>query len=254
MSFSSSDLPIRMERFEVMNIGIVPVKTRLTIQQKIFFACMAIGVGLLSYLVARGLVNHSGSTNLVQTGAKAKSMLTSIKFYNEYTLNTSYSGIYNWENIVEPYKVTYFEVPSFANMNEYVFYWYLDGNKIAEGSKINFTFTSPTGLFQKVTVEAADKSGKVLLSWSLDVMCKYVRREIRALVEQDRIAFFQAMNVIFRVPTQAGKRLYGPNFRSKDFFTRYHLYYGGDQVCDHWHQVSTLRSTDNFIISLFYVL
>lgn len=238
MSSNSSVLPTHVGRFEMMNVGRLPPSSKITLQQKIFFICMTVAVGLLSYLIARGVVNHSKSTQVLLTsGSLTKSSLTSIKFYNEYTQNTSYSGIYNWENIVEPYKITYFEVPTFTNMDSFDFVWFLDGWRIAEGSKISFTFGAPTGVFQTIRVDAVGSSGAVSLSWSMDVMCKYVRREIRSLVEQDRIAFFQAINIVYRVPTQTGKALYGPNYRSKDFFTRLHLYYGGTQDCDHWHQV-----------------
>jgi len=33
-----------------------------------------------------------------------------------------------------------------------------------------------------------------------------------------------------------GKKLYGKNYRSRDYFNRIHLYYGGSKSCDHWHQ------------------
>ena len=56
------------------------------------------------------------------------------------------------------------------------------------------------------------------------------------MLDQDRDAFFQAVSIMQRVPTQTGKRLYGTKYRSKDFFNRIHLYYGGSKSCDHWHQ------------------
>ena len=59
---------------------------------------------------------------------------------------------------------------------------------------------------------------------------------MRQLLGQDRDAFFQAVSIMQRIPTQTGKRLYGTKYRSKDFFNRIHLYYGGSKSCDHWHQ------------------
>ena len=63
-------------------------------------------------------------------------------------------------------------------------------------------------------------------------MVRYIRREIRALTDQDREAFFQAVMTIQRVPMSVGKRLYGPHYRDKDYFNRVHLYFGA-QVWPH---------------------
>lgn len=70
------------------------------------------------------------------------------------------------------------------------------------------------------------------------VLCKYVRREIRGLLAQDRVAFFQAMSIMQRVPTAIGQTLYGSDYYSRDHFNRMHLYFGGSQDCDHWHEVT----------------
>ena len=68
------------------------------------------------------------------------------------------------------------------------------------------------------------------------VMVKYTRREIRSLSDQDRETFFQAAMIMQRVPTEIGQRLFGSAYKSKDYFNRVHLYYGGTADCDHWHQ------------------
>lgn len=232
--------------FEAMSYGESP-KKKPSIQQRIITVCLFIMVGLVSYLVARAVSPRLNSTVMVNNLASTKSSVIVtqtaaqtpvINFYNEYTKNTSYSGQYNWKNIVEPYKNTTFEVVNPASSSDYSYSWYLDGWHIADGSQINFTFAAPSGSYQQVRVDLIEvKKKKVLYSSSIEVINKYVRREIRSLVEQDRIAFFQAMSIIFRVPTQAGKAIYGSNYRSRDFFTRIHLYYGGTADCDHWHQV-----------------
>lgn len=255
----SSYLRIEEGGFEAMSTGERPRK-RTSFQQRIITACLFIAVGLLSYIVARVVsprLNETVVINSLTTSAKVPVVSTMnvespvINYYNEYTKNISYSGAYNWKNIVEPYKNTTFEVTNPVSSSSYSYIWYLDGWHIADGSQINFTFAAPTGSYQQIRVDLVEASSKkVLYTSSIDVMNKYVRREIRSLVEQDRIAFLQAVSIIFRVPTQAGKAIYGPNYRSRDFFTRIHLYFGGTADCDHWHQVSSVRSFVRF--SLFH--
>ena len=245
---SNSYLRIEEGGFEAMSYG-ERANKRPTLQQRILTICLFVTVGLMSYVVARVVSPRLNQTVVVTSSlATAKSSVSespqtpTINYYNEYTKNTTYSGVYNWKNIVEPYKNTTFEVTNPVSSSEYSYIWYLDGWHIAEGSQINFTFAAPSGSYQQVRVDLVEaKSQKVLYSSSIDVMNKYVRREIRSLVEQDRIAFLQAMSIIFRVPTQTGKALYGSNYRSRDFFTRMHLYFGGTADCDHWHQVGDLE-------------
>ena len=161
----------------------------------------------------------------------------SVSFYNEYTKVMPLSGSYPWENIVEPYRTTTFEVSSPLSSSEYKYVWYVDGWHKDEGSTVEIAFGAPTGVTQTVSVSLVRLSdGKTLSTTSTNVMCKYVRREIRNLLDQDREAFFQAVAIMQRVPTQAGKKIYGKNYRSRDFFNRIHLYYGGSKSCDHWHQ------------------
>lgn len=67
-------------------------------------------------------------------------------------------------------------------------------------------------------------------------MVKFVRREIRSLTDVDREKFFNAVHILARVPTEVGQKMYGAEYKSKDYFNRVHLYYGGTADCDHWHQ------------------
>lgn len=218
---------------------------QVSTKDKIYAVTALIALALCSYFlgVVVGPMLDSGSISSTSTSASTNSASSSktpsIKFYNEYTINNTYSSMYYWENIVEPYKITWFEVENAVESSDYNYIWYLDGWHIAEGSKINFTFAGPTGSSQEVRVDVVStSSNKVLYTSSTNVIVKYVRREIRNLLEQDRIAFLMAISIIYRVPTQTGKALYGANYRSRDFFTRIHLYYGGTVDCDHWHQVS----------------
>ena len=134
-----------------------------------------------------------------------------VYFYNEYTyVKPLQQGNYPWDNIVEPYRKTTFMVANPVPSQTYS--WYVGGWHVREDSPTaDINFGAPTGIPETVTVQARDRTtGAVLATRDVPVMVKYVRRELRQLVDQDRDAFFQAVAVLQRVPTQAGKRLYGP--------------------------------------------
>lgn len=170
-------------------------------------------------------------------GAEIKFATPNIIMYNEYTIDRPLSGSYPWPNVVEPYKVTTFEVSNAVTLQGYYYEWYVDNWHKEDGASIPIVFGSPTGKSHTVSVELhREADGQTVARGQMEVMIKYVRREIRTLINQDREAFFQAVAIMQRVPTQVGKKLYGRNYRSKDFFNRIHLYYGGSKSCDHWHQ------------------
>lgn len=42
---------------------------------------------------------------------------------------------------------------------------------------------------------------------------QYVRRELRSLAEADRLAFFDALETIYRLPTAQGMHQYGSEYK-----------------------------------------
>lgn len=176
--------------------------------------------------------NLKASTSSVTAGQLTT---PTVYFYNEYTIVKPLAGLYPWDNIVEPYRKTTFMVQN--PISNYTYHWYIDGWHKEDGAVTDVTFGAPTGTTQTVTVQMRNAvTGDLYTSADVTVLGKYVRRELRQLVDQDRVAFFQAISTMQRVPTQVGKKIYGPKYRSKDFFNRIHLYYGGSKSCDHWHQ------------------
>jgi hypothetical protein len=152
--------------------------------------------------------------------------------YNEYT---KYNPVqyYPWTHMAEPERPTYLE----ANLEEedgltYSYTWYVDGHLQDSGKLVEVNF--PDTGYHSVTLEVA-KGGKVT-TYDVEVMVKYVRREIRSLTDQDREMFLNAVSIMQRVPTSVGQKIWGEKYKSKDYFNRVHLYYGGTADCDHWHQ------------------
>ncbi|KAH8066975.1 hypothetical protein JL721_7970 [Aureococcus anophagefferens] len=70
---------------------------------------------------------------------------------------------------------------------------------------------------------------------AVDVVAKVVRRELRSLSGDERAAYFGALRALYATDDALGRRLYGADFRSADWFVREHLYGAADRSCDHWH-------------------
>lgn len=137
---------------------------------------------------------------------------------------------YPWSYLAEPYRVT-----NLAVENPYADGWYkwtVDGHVQGYGSGCDVLFTD-VGYHSVILMEKTDTKTSYL---STKVMVKYTRREIRSLSDIDREKFFDAAHILSRVPTEIGQRMFGIEYKSKDYFNRVHLYYGGTADCDHWHQ------------------
>ena len=67
------------------------------------------------------------------------------------------------------------------------------------------------------------------------VQCVYVRRELRTLTKDDRDAFFDAAEVLFRTPTAEGQALYGSKYYGIGTLAMDHNVLAGNTDCDHMH-------------------
>ena len=222
------------------------IKSHRKLQLLSILVMFPLCIYLLTRFLSRPIDNTFTLTSMSSSNKKVlmgDSSDPSISIYNEYTKDTPLSGYYTWTTIVEPYRTTYLTVTNPSS--SYRYEWYIDGWLLDEGDAVSTTFTAPTGSSQVVTLKVYDSKDNLMTSKDTEVMCKYVRREIRSLLAQDRVAFFQAVSIMQRVPTQVGKAIYGDKYRSKDFFNRIHLYYGGQQDCDHWHIVSNHNLNGN---------
>jgi|MDSY01.2.fsa_nt_gb hypothetical protein len=138
---------------------------------------------------------------------------------------------YPWSYIAEPYKPTTMSVVN--GLEDGAWYkWIVDGHVQSYGPQAEVLFTS-TGYHDVVLTSKIGDETKHL---AVKVMVKYVRREVRSMLDVDRERFFNALMVLTLVPTEVGQKLWGSTFKSKDYFQRIHLYYGGTKDCDHWHQ------------------
>eukprot|EP00640_Fibrocapsa_japonica_P002021 CAMPEP_0113938470 /NCGR_PEP_ID=MMETSP1339-20121228/4898_1 /TAXON_ID=94617 /ORGANISM="Fibrocapsa japonica" /LENGTH=526 /DNA_ID=CAMNT_0000941603 /DNA_START=412 /DNA_END=1992 /DNA_ORIENTATION=+ /assembly_acc=CAM_ASM_000762 len=69
-----------------------------------------------------------------------------------------------------------------------------------------------------------------------ELVVKYVRRELRTLDEEDRDKTMDVMATLWKVSTEEGQALYGPDYQGMDTLLKFHLMLAGAQDCDHFHQ------------------
>ncbi|CAN0353347.1 unnamed protein product [Ectocarpus sp. 6 AP-2014] len=137
------------------------------------------------------------------------------------------------DGFAEPYRATTLQIEAWPGKLQAVeseeFRWEINGEIVGVGVTLE-TFFETVGIHQ-CTVTSHPDGGR----HEFEVTVKYVRREIRDLTDRDRETFFNAVSVLQRVPSVVGREIYGDKYYSMDYFTRMHLYGGGDKTCDHWH-------------------
>ena len=68
------------------------------------------------------------------------------------------------------------------------------------------------------------------------VLCQYVRREIRSLTSDDLDKAMDAMYTLWSVSEEDGQVLYGDKYHSATYFTEAHTFNAGQQDSDHIHE------------------
>lgn len=113
------------------------------------------------------------------------------------------------------------------------FQWEID-SAVVIGQEALHTFNS-TGEYTVKLKAISTSSGSTKHETEDTVYCKYVRRELRALADEDRELFFGAIEAVFHTPCDDGKRMWGDKFECIDTFVAVHQGFAGDPYCDHAH-------------------
>ena len=171
---------------------------------------------------------------------------------------------YPWEHIVEPHKATHVRVIAPDHHLEYR--WTVEalcvdgddcegadkGGVSADAKGLNgFQYLNQTGSPELVAVFRAAGTQYVLNVEGVDtsgvnesvtdavrgvpLICKYVRREVRDLIRDDREAFFEALEIAHRVPLGEGRAKYGEKYMDAIGLTRKHLARMTLDRCTPWH-------------------
>jgi hypothetical protein len=152
----------------------------------------------------------------------------SIKFKNDYPKLTSLS-YYSWDNVVEPNVETTLSIGLYSSDSNCEWKIYSAGtlvNVYSGCGDIKHTFTSVSTIY---TVKVLYNGGTTIVSE--EAVCKYVRREIRALTSYDRTTYFSALELIHRLSLEEGQAQFGSNFKNYEYFTLKHLDAWTDNDC-----------------------
>lgn len=135
-----------------------------------------------------------------------------------------------WDHIVEPDAPMKLEVSDM--MAGATYSWTVDqldradGTLVRAGSPlfgamVQVRFKGTNNYFRIGLVEHVDgvRTRTVLKT---RVVSKFVRREIRTISKPDREAFFDAMEVVYSMPTADGQEIYGEDYVSYAFFVALH--------------------------------
>ncbi|CAN0073283.1 unnamed protein product [Ascophyllum nodosum] len=143
-----------------------------------------------------------------------------------------------WKHLAEPFRETTLSASSKigdSDATKDLFVWRFEdeASTTLEGREVTHTFKS-VGL-QRVRISQTVVATGKTYHLEAQVMVKYVRREIRQLNHEDREAFFNAVETIYRVPTLEGNAVYGNDYKGIEYFVQMHLDGAGREECDHWH-------------------
>lgn len=147
---------------------------------------------------------------------------------------------YGVDAVVEPHRVTHFEVGYSSLRQNHTYEWTLTDANTATVE----TFAGPVFLYQfdaehigqtytLDVVEINDHGAKTRMQSMSSVVVKYVRREIRKITTADRERLLEAMHTMYTTPLVEGRRKYGHNFVSHGYIASIHNsdtfgYHGGD--------------------------
>lgn len=131
--------------------------------------------------------------------------------------------------VVEVYRDTHLEVEAEACAME------VSGPvevKHAAGCSLEVR-ASVVGSFE-VSGRVVERGSRSALVVKYVLMTRYVRREIRDVTPEDRQRYLDAVAVATTVDDDAGRKSYGPRYRSVDYFVRLRLE-GAQRDSDPWH-------------------
>lgn len=88
-------------------------------------------------------------------------------------------------------------------------------------AEVHVTLTKP-GRVYLLVVEERNLDGTVVAEASINVSCKYVRREMRDLTDRDLETFMDALEVYYTISNEEGKSKYGEGFFNYERLVAYH--------------------------------
>lgn len=126
------------------------------------------------------------------------------------------------------------------------FLWSIDRSAVATST--NSTLMHVFTELKKYSVGVVVSNGD---SMEVEVVCRYVKHELRTLFPDDADAFYRAMKVVYTVPQSEGEVLYGNGYKDVGYFIEYHTFLAGTRECDHLHDGMGFLTGHNAITNEF---
>lgn len=213
------------------------------------------GVGGLSAGLMKGPTSTDSETILRSgmTNDGDDDRLT-IKIWNEYgdSVNSIKYNFYKWTEVVEPHRVTTLRIETdeshckrgdwqwtlkmrnanYSKFSHYIIPTLEDEtpiNFISSSLETTFNFTQ-AGRYYDLSAQCSTNS---MMTATVTVICKYVRRELRTLNPVDAKNFLDAIDIMYHSRLEEGREIYGSNFYSVEWYTRWHL--GSPSANSPWH-------------------
>ena len=151
---------------------------------------------------------------------------------------------YPWDYIVEPHKSTTLAVEGCDASADATYSWTVVHHSpehpelptsvvqldTESGCEVKAKFTAASQM-HKATVSLTRGDGATS-EHTFELMCKYVRREIRDLTVADRTAYFRAMSTVAKLDLATGIARYGSKFVNLEYFAVKHIH---TQECSPFH-------------------
>lgn len=163
-----------------------------------------------------------------------------------------YRHLRDYDGIVEPYSFTELYLYDFSADNGCVYEYEICNDKNAvniygddilcvtgeynsdDNIVAAYTECSP---FDTLTITIYKKYNNVITgSTTGTLLCQYVRREIRSLVDEDLQDTMDAMYELWITSEDEGQDLYGEDYHSQVYFTEAHTFNAGQIDADHIHE------------------
>ena len=162
------------------------------------------------------------------------------KAHNVYTRVNGATGL-GYPNIrayklIEPFRESTFEVEDAEDACSYDWMvWGPDKSMAWEATGKNVTYTAEAVGDYTLKLSASCGDTDVVKTYEGSVSSKYVRRELRSLTTDDKVKFFNTMEIVYKTDRDEGQSAYGEYFEPIDKLVAYHNQLAGSKYCDHMH-------------------
>ncbi len=159
---------------------------------------------------------------------------------NEYGV---YSGAnYEWltnKYLAEPYKTTTISIDTDAvGINDNIYWKWTQEDSTDEkwGNSIEKIFTAPGKYY--IYLNGLNSNNDTIITATIPIIVKYVKRELRTLTNDDRHKFLHAASKIWKYTSSEGRAKYGEKFTGIDELVEEHALASNDIKCDQFHEGS----------------